>query len=261
MSITYKIGEAAELLNLKTYVLRFWETEFPDIAPLRTEKGQRLYAGEHLALLERIRFLLHERGLTIEGARRVLAEEKKRGVSYRFNQGEETKTSPPPNQPPVYWPGEKAPDGRTVPCVTPAAPSPGPAAREPITAAVPLPQHNLPGIVQSAPRVADSLDRASRTEYCLNEREEAARASLPLFGLGKAAGLPGRLTDKAMANDVPETPQGGDNFLAAGLEGAAGAHFPGFASSPAQPPSGKREFLRDLAVELERIAALLHPEK
>ena len=84
MSTTYKIGEAATLLNLKTYVLRFWETEFPQIAPLRTDKGQRLYTREHLALLERIRFLLHERGLTIEGARKVLSEESERGTTYTY---------------------------------------------------------------------------------------------------------------------------------------------------------------------------------
>ncbi len=79
---TYKIGEAAALLNLKTYVLRFWETEFPQIAPLRTETGRRVYTDAHLALLERIRFLLHERGLTIDGARRILAEEAAKGMRY-----------------------------------------------------------------------------------------------------------------------------------------------------------------------------------
>lgn len=84
MADTYKIGEAAALLNLKTYVLRFWETEFPEIAPLRTDKGQRLYTPEHLALLERVRYLLHERGLTIGGARKILAEERARGIEYVF---------------------------------------------------------------------------------------------------------------------------------------------------------------------------------
>ena len=69
---TYRIGEAADYLRLKTYVLRFWETEFPQLRPLRTEKGQRLYSQQDLALLQRIRYLLHERGMTIEGARRVL---------------------------------------------------------------------------------------------------------------------------------------------------------------------------------------------
>ena len=68
---TYRIGEAAELLNLKTHVLRFWETEFPQLDPLRTDKGQRLYTETHLALLRRIQQLLHEQGMTIEGAPRA----------------------------------------------------------------------------------------------------------------------------------------------------------------------------------------------
>lgn len=70
---TYRIGEAADMLHLKSYVLRFWETEFPQLAPLRTDKGQRLYTDQHIALLRRIKQLLHEQGMTIEGARRVLA--------------------------------------------------------------------------------------------------------------------------------------------------------------------------------------------
>ena len=82
MQETYKIGEVAAKLNLKTYVLRFWETEFPQIEPLRTEKGQRLYNKEHVGILRRIRHLLHERGLTIDGARKVLMEEAGRGVTY-----------------------------------------------------------------------------------------------------------------------------------------------------------------------------------
>lgn len=77
---TYKIGEAAELLKLKTYVLRFWEMEFAQLAPLRTQTGQRLYSEKDLAVLQRIRHLLHERGLTIEGARKQLAEEERRAA-------------------------------------------------------------------------------------------------------------------------------------------------------------------------------------
>ncbi len=70
----YRIGEAADLLELKAYVLRFWESEFPQLQPVRTAKGQRLYSEETIALLRRIRYLLHEKGMTIEGARRVLEE-------------------------------------------------------------------------------------------------------------------------------------------------------------------------------------------
>ncbi len=72
---TYRIGEAARLLKLESYVLRFWETEFAQLCPLRTPKGQRLYSDADLVVLRRIRALLYEQGMTIEGARRVLDEE------------------------------------------------------------------------------------------------------------------------------------------------------------------------------------------
>ena len=71
----YRIGEAARALNLQTSVLRFWEGEFPGLQPVRTPKGQRLYSESDMELLRRIRSLLHEQGMTIEGARRVLAGE------------------------------------------------------------------------------------------------------------------------------------------------------------------------------------------
>ena len=71
----YRIGEVAEILQLKSYVLRFWESEFPQLVPLRTEKGQRLYTEEHVALLRRIQTLLHDKGMTIDGARRILEHE------------------------------------------------------------------------------------------------------------------------------------------------------------------------------------------
>ncbi|MEA4856809.1 MAG: MerR family transcriptional regulator [Solidesulfovibrio sp.] len=71
---TYKIGEVASLTGLKPFVLRFWETEFPQLAPVRTKKGQRLYTDEHLDLVTRIKALLYEEKLTIDGARRRLAD-------------------------------------------------------------------------------------------------------------------------------------------------------------------------------------------
>lgn len=70
---TYRIGEVAEMLNLKTHVLRFWETEFPQIDPMRAESGQRIYTEEHVNILRRIQRLLHEQGMTIEGAKRILS--------------------------------------------------------------------------------------------------------------------------------------------------------------------------------------------
>ncbi|PTN35067.1 MerR family transcriptional regulator [Desulfonatronum sp. SC1] len=69
-----RIGEAARELDLEPYVLRYWETEFPQLTPLRTEKGQRLYTQDDMTMLRRIQKLLHEEGLTIDGARRRLKE-------------------------------------------------------------------------------------------------------------------------------------------------------------------------------------------
>jgi len=71
---TYKIGQIASILGLKPFVLRFWETEFPALKPIRTPKGQRLYTEEHLTLLQTIQRLMHEEGMTLEGARRKMAE-------------------------------------------------------------------------------------------------------------------------------------------------------------------------------------------
>ncbi len=72
---TYKIGQAANLLEVETYVLRFWENEFSQLSPIRTSKGQRLYTEDHLALIRRIKHLLYDQGLTIEGAKRKLEED------------------------------------------------------------------------------------------------------------------------------------------------------------------------------------------
>ena len=73
---TYRIGEAARMLKLEGYVLRFWETEFEQLRPFCVRrKGQRLYSDADLVVLRRIRTLLHEQGMTIEGAKRVLSRE------------------------------------------------------------------------------------------------------------------------------------------------------------------------------------------
>jgi DNA-binding transcriptional MerR regulator len=70
----YKIGDAAKILGVKPYVLRFWEGEFADLEPVRTPSGQRLYTEEHMDLLRRIKGLLYDEGLTIDGARKRLGE-------------------------------------------------------------------------------------------------------------------------------------------------------------------------------------------
>ncbi len=68
----FKIGEVSSLLTVEPYVLRFWETEFPKLAPKKTDKGQRMYRRKDVELLLQIKHLLYERKFTIEGARQFL---------------------------------------------------------------------------------------------------------------------------------------------------------------------------------------------
>lgn len=72
ISKTYRIGEVAKMLNVNPSTLRFWETKFPEIDSFRTDKGQRFYTEEKVILLRQIQQLLHEHGMTIDGAKRVI---------------------------------------------------------------------------------------------------------------------------------------------------------------------------------------------
>lgn len=66
------ISEVAEIMELPQHVLRFWETKFPQIQPLKRRGGRRFYRPEDIATLETIRTLLHEKGYTIKGAQSLL---------------------------------------------------------------------------------------------------------------------------------------------------------------------------------------------
>ena len=73
----YKIGEACKLLDIQPYVLRYWETEFPELSPNKSRSGQRVYSEEEIGLIRRIKELLYEEGFTISGARLQLKERNK----------------------------------------------------------------------------------------------------------------------------------------------------------------------------------------
>ncbi len=68
----YKIGEVCELTGTQPYVLRFWESEFPTLAPEKNRSGQRIYRQRDIELIRRIKLLLYEKEYTIAGARKVL---------------------------------------------------------------------------------------------------------------------------------------------------------------------------------------------
>jgi DNA-binding transcriptional MerR regulator len=73
----FRIGEVARLCRLPAYVLRFWETEFPQLRPVKSSTGQRMYRRRDVENVLRIRKLLYEDGFTIAGARTQLREEIK----------------------------------------------------------------------------------------------------------------------------------------------------------------------------------------
>ena len=71
----FKIGEAARLVGVKPYVLRYWETEFKSVKPQKTRSQQRLYKKRDVELLLQIRHLLYDKRYTIEGARTRLRDQ------------------------------------------------------------------------------------------------------------------------------------------------------------------------------------------
>jgi DNA-binding transcriptional MerR regulator len=73
----FRIGEVASLCRLPAYVLRFWETEFPQLRPVKSSTGQRMYRKRDVESVVRIKKLLYEDGFTIAGARVQLREENK----------------------------------------------------------------------------------------------------------------------------------------------------------------------------------------
>ena len=73
----FRIGEVARLCRLPAYVLRFWETEFPQLKPVKSNTGQRMYRHKDVENVLRIKKLLYEEGFTIAGARQQLRSEGK----------------------------------------------------------------------------------------------------------------------------------------------------------------------------------------
>jgi len=73
----FRIGEVATLCRLPAYVLRFWESEFPQLKPVKSSTGQRMYRKRDVESVLRIKQLLYEQGFTISGARQQLRAESK----------------------------------------------------------------------------------------------------------------------------------------------------------------------------------------
>ena len=72
----FTIGEVAELCDVKPHVLRYWETEFPTLKPVKRRGNRRYYQRQDVLVIRQIRTLLYEEGYTIGGARQRIEQEK-----------------------------------------------------------------------------------------------------------------------------------------------------------------------------------------
>jgi DNA-binding transcriptional MerR regulator len=89
----YRIGEVSRLTETKAFVLRYWETEFPMLQPVKTANGHRLYRREDVETVLRIKRLLYDEGFTIAGARRHLREAES-GLTEEALSGEQAAEAP-----------------------------------------------------------------------------------------------------------------------------------------------------------------------
>ena len=69
----YSIGEVSKITELKQYVLRYWETEFKQLSPVKNKAGNRTYRQKYIDLILKIKDLLYNQKSTIDGARHVLS--------------------------------------------------------------------------------------------------------------------------------------------------------------------------------------------
>jgi DNA-binding transcriptional MerR regulator len=76
----FRIGEVAKLCEVPAYVLRFWESEFPQLKPNKGGTGQRLYRRRDVEMALRVKTLLYDEGYTIAGARQALKSEPKKAA-------------------------------------------------------------------------------------------------------------------------------------------------------------------------------------
>ena len=73
----FRIGEVCKIVGVETYVLRFWESEFPELAPQKSKAGHRVYRRIDVEMILKIKDLLYNRGFTIAGARKQLTKSRR----------------------------------------------------------------------------------------------------------------------------------------------------------------------------------------
>jgi DNA-binding transcriptional MerR regulator len=84
----FRIGEVSRLVGVPPYVLRYWETEFPHLAPRKSPSGQRFYRRKDVETILEIKRLLYEKRFTIEGARKYMESQHNTTRSRAATQGQ-----------------------------------------------------------------------------------------------------------------------------------------------------------------------------
>jgi DNA-binding transcriptional MerR regulator len=156
------IGDVAATLDLPAHVLRFWETRFREIKPVKRAGGRRFYRPDDIVLVAAIRTLLYDDGYTIRGVQRLIREEGVEAIVARAEQRlapEESVAEAPSPAPPV----------------SPAPPYvEWPIAPQPVPAVSPPPDFPAaPAAVPTPPAVTG--DRDARLRQALAEIEECRR--------------------------------------------------------------------------------------
>ena len=109
----FKIGEVCELAGVQAHVLRYWESEFPMLAPQKNRAGQRVYRKRDVEMALRIKELLYEDQYTIAGAKKRLNNELRGGGKLKVVNGEEAAATEFPESetvpPPASYPRTVAP--------------------------------------------------------------------------------------------------------------------------------------------------------
>jgi len=82
----FTIGEVSELCQVKPHVLRYWETEFPSLSPVKRRGNRRYYQRHDVLMIRQIRSLLYEQGFTITGARQRIEGEQGKAEASISNQ-------------------------------------------------------------------------------------------------------------------------------------------------------------------------------
>jgi len=119
----YKLSEVCQYTDTQPYVLRFWETEFPQLQPGKSASGQRMYRRRDVDVVRRIKELLHDEEYTLDRARKLLAQELSGGKRLKVRARRQETVEPAPERPAprvestVATPRKRIPEPEPTPVV------------------------------------------------------------------------------------------------------------------------------------------------